>query len=146
MQQGSLLSIIDSAPPTAGLIGVWPAIRAQMNRAANAYPEGRKILVDRINETAKREGISLTSGGGKIVSLELLNKWLQPQDKEHIPKLEAVLCFCVATRDHSPLIPIFAAMNLTVIPANDLSFLEYGKACDALKKTKDYKKKLEARL
>jgi len=148
MYQGSLLDCLsqDSAPQVAALAGVMPSIRAAMARVARAYPEGRKSLPDAISEVAQRENVALTPKGGKTVTLEQLNKWLQPSDREHEPGLRAILCFCIATGDFSPLEPIWRACGLAVIPAAELPLLAYGKACDAEKKAREAKRKLEARL
>jgi hypothetical protein len=148
MLQGSLLDCLtsDSAPPTAALAGVMPSIRAAMARAAKAYPEGRKSLPDAVSEVAQRENVPLTPKGGKTVSLEQLHKWLQPSEREHEPGLRAILCFCLATQDFSPLEPIWKACGLTVIPAGKLPLLAYGEACDAEKKAREAKRRLEARL
>jgi len=142
-------SLFDASPVsgmTAGLAGVMPAVRAIMARVAGEQPEGRKLLVDAINTTARREGVSLTSGGGKAISKDTLDKWLQPGERGHAPTLDAVLCFCIATRDTSPLEPVWKAFRLAIIPAGDVHLLEYGKICDALNKAKAQKRKLEARL
>ena len=129
MEQASLLQFFTASPGfAANLAGVMPAIRAGMNRAAAHYEPGRKELVDAINETAKREGLALTSGGGKQISLEHLNKWLQPGERGHAPTLEAIMVFCLATKDYSPLEAIWKPFGLVLIPAEDMRFLTLGKA------------------
>jgi hypothetical protein len=136
----------DSAPLMACLAGVMPSIRAAMARAARAYPEGRKSLPDAVNEVAQRENVPLTSKGGKTVTLEQLNKWLQPSDREHEPGLRAILCFCIALHDFSPLEPIWKACGLAVVPADEVRYLAYGKSCDALERAKVEHRKQKARL
>lgn len=147
MTQGSLLDCLtpDSGPPTAALAGVMPSIRAAMARVAKAYPEGRKSLPDAISEVAQRENVPLTSKGGKTVSLDVLNKWLQPSDREHTPLLDAILCFCIATQDFSPLEPLWRAGNMVVIPAAKLPVLAYGEACAAENKAKGDEKSAKER-
>ena len=148
MSQFSLLDCHppDSASLTAGLVGMMPKIRAAMARVARDYPEGRKSLPDAISEVAQREGISLTPKGGRTVSLESLNKWIQPNATEHEPGLRAILCFCLAANDFSPLAPIWQAAGLTVIPAAKLPLLAYGEACAAEEKAKAAKRKIRAGL
>ena len=131
---------------TVGLAGIMPAVRASMARVAGEYPEGRKALVDVINDTARRENIALTSGGGKSISKDQLDKWLQSGERGHAPTLDAVLCFCLATQNFTPLEPLWKVFRLALVPAADLHFLEYGKTCDALNRAKAHKRKLEARL
>jgi hypothetical protein len=146
MLQASLLDLTPDSPPTAGLAGVMPSIRAAMARVAREYPEGRKSLPDAISEVAQRENVPLTPKGGKTVTLEQLHKWLQPSEREHEPGLRAILCYCLATQDFSPLEPIWKACGLAVIPADKLWYLAYGEACDAEKKARKARCKLEARL
>lgn len=146
MSQRSLFDLPAAQGATVGLAGVMPAVRAAMARVAGEYAEGRKVLVDAINEAARRENVALTAGGGKTISKDQLDKFLQSGERSHAPTLEAVLCFCLATQNFTPLEPIWKAFRLVLIPAADLPFLEYGKTCDAIKKAREQKKKLEARL
>jgi hypothetical protein len=138
MEQASLLSLLGSG--AVGLAGVMPAVRAGMNRAAKNYAPGRKMLVDAINDVAEREGIALTSGGGKSVKPDIVDKWLQPRERGHAPSFEAILCFCLATGDHTPLEPLWRSLGLAVIPAKELPYLEIGKA-EVEKKKADSKRK-----
>lgn len=147
MDQCSLLEMLNA--PTGAyrhLAGVMPAIRANMNRVASEYPEGRKMLVDAIVEVAQREAIPITASGGKTITKEQLDKFLQHGERGHEPTLGFILCFCIATKDYSALEPIWKPFGLVLIPARDLPLLEYGRTCDALKKAREQKKKLEARL
>ena len=148
MPQGSLLDCLspDSASVMLGLAGVMPEVRAAMGRVAREYPEGRKSLPDAITEVAQRENVSLTSKGGKTVSLETVNKWCQQNATEHRPTLEAILCFCAATGDYSPLFPLLKPAGLAVIPAAKLDLLRYGEACAAEEKAREAKRKIKARL
>ena len=128
------------------LAGIVPAIRAEMNRAASNYEPGRKQLVDAIIEVAQREAVALTSGGAKTIQPETLDKWLQPADRGHAPSLEAIICFCLATRNAGPIRPILKALGLVAVSQRDLEYLDYGKACAAARAAKEQKRKLEARL
>ncbi|MDR1659554.1 MAG: hypothetical protein LBR94_04320 [Desulfovibrio sp.] len=123
-----------------------PAVRAAMNRAAGEYEPGRKMLVEAINRTARREGIALTSGGGKAITDAQLDKALQHGDRGHEPSLAFILCLCLATGDFTPLEPVWKVFGLVLVSPADAHFLEYGKACDALRKAKGRKSKLEAGL
>ena len=147
MRQGSLFNLPPSLlPGTTGLAGLMPAIRAGMNRAASDYEPGRKQLVDDINEVAKREAVALTSGGGKRINIEQLDKWLQPGAAGHAPTFDAIMCFCRATSDFTPLEPLFTALGLVAIPASELRILEYGKECLRIKKSKARMRALESDL
>ena len=144
-QQASLFDFMEKEE-ALGLAGLLPQIRAAMNVAAARDLEGRKMLVEKINTVARREAVALTAGGGKSVSLEQVNKWLQPAEKGHAPSLDALVCFCVATGDASPLKPLLSMLRLVAVSREDLEYLEYGKACVALREVREKKKKLEAKL
>ena len=132
MRQGSLFDIPTLETSGAvGLAGVMPQVRARMNLVAGNYEPGRKMLVDAIVAVAKREGIPLTSGGGKTITIDILDKWLQSSDRGHEPTLGAIMCFCLATGDSSPIEPVLKALCLTAIPTADLKYIEYGKDCAA---------------
>ena len=78
MRQGSLFDILPrEEADTCGLAGLMPAIRAGMNYSAGQDEEGRKMLLEKISAIAKREGVALTSGGGKTLEKDTLDKWLQ---------------------------------------------------------------------
>lgn len=145
-QQASLFDIPKTSGEAIGLAGMMPAIRAAMNRTASEYEPGRKLLVDAINEVARQEAVALTSGGGKTITQDMLDKWLQPSERGHAPSLEAIVCFCLATGDASSIKPLLRSFGLHAIPQNDLEYLEYGKACAAARAARETKRKLEARL
>lgn len=148
MRQASLFDILPQADPdeSVGLAGVMPAIRAAMNRVAGKDEECRKQMVESINAVARRENVPLTRGGGKAIEKATLDKWVQSaSDQGHAPSLEAILCFCLATGDASPVKPMLKALGLEVIPKADLEDLEYGKICMAERKLRERKKALEAR-
>lgn len=146
MKQGSLFDALSAPDATVGLAGIMPAIRAAMNRVAGEYPEGRKLLVDAITGVAQREGVALTSGGGKSITLDQLNKWLQSGERGHEPSLAAILCFCIATNNFSPLLPVLRLFGLCVVPQERMKYLEYGESLWRLREEKQRLKNLEARL
>lgn len=144
-QQASLFDFMEKEE-ALGLAGLLPQIRATMNVVANRDVDGRKMLVEKINAVARREAVALSLGGAKTINIEQLNKWLQATEKGHAPSLEALVCFCVATGDTSPIRPLLHMLGLMVVDKKDLEFLEYGKACAALREVREKKKKMEARL
>jgi len=147
MIQASLFKYLaPEAECAVSLAGLMPAIRAEMNRVASGYEPGRKILAEAVSKIAQREGVTLGSTGAKSITEETLNKMLQSGDAGRDYSLKLILCFCLAVGDFSPLRPLLELAGLMVIPREDLRFLEYGKTCDALKKAKEQKRKLEAGL
>ena len=146
MRQMSLFEFTPASSDSeaVGLAGLMPAVRAAMNRVAGSDPEGRKLLVDKINAVASREAIALTRSGAKSISKPTLDKWLQTSDKEHTPSLEGILCFCLAAGDASPIKPFLSCLGLVAISEEDLGYVRLGKAQKMLKNAKEEFKKAEA--
>lgn len=124
MRQVSLL-----APGIAALAHVMPDVRAAMRQiAGDRESEGRKALVDKINQIAAEAEIKLTGGNSKSISKDLLDKWLSPSDTSHPPGLLAILAFCRATDNPAPLQIILRAVGLDVMTDEDRKFRDYGRA------------------
>ena len=147
-RQGSLFELLPAENPdeAIGVVGMVPAIRAEMHRAAAAYEPGRKQLVEAVSKVAQRKAVALNTGGAKAIEVATLDKWLQPAEKGHAPSLEAIVCFCLAVGSASPVKPLLKALGLVAIPAADVESLEYGKLCMKEKRIRDRKKALEAKL
>lgn len=124
MRQVSLL-----APGVAALAHVMPDVRAAMRQIAGSREsEGRKALVDKLNQIASEAEIKLTGGNSKSISKDLLDKWLSPSDSSHPPSLLAILAFCRATDNPAPLQIILRAVGLDVMTDEDRKFRDYGRA------------------
>lgn len=124
MRQVSLL-----APGIAALAHVMPDVRAAMRQIAGSKEsEGRKALVDKLNQIASEAEIKLTGGNSKSISKDLLDKWLSPSDSSHPPSLLAILAFCRATDNPAPLQIILRAVGLDVMTDEDRKFRDYGRA------------------
>ena len=124
MRQVSLL-----APGIVALAHVMPDVRAAMRQIAGSREsEGRKALVDKLNQIASEAEIKLTGGNSKSISKDLLDKWLSPSDSSHPPSLLAILAFCRATDNPAPLQIILRAVGLDVMTDEDRKFRDYGRA------------------
>ena len=124
MRQVSLL-----APGIAALAHVMPDVRAAMRQIAGSREsEGRKALVDKLNQIASEAEIKLTGGNSKSISKDLLDKWLSPSASSHPPSLLAILAFCRATDNPAPLQIILRAVGLDVMTDEDRKFRDYGRA------------------
>lgn len=138
MRQASLLE--DDHGRLAGLI---PAMRAAMNRAAGEDESGRKLLVDRINSVARDAGVRLTTGNAHAISKDTLDKWLNPNDRDHTPGVLPIVAFCLATKDYSTLRAILKAVGLDLMTEEDRKHRDYGRACLAEREARKRKKRLE---
>ena len=124
MRQVSLL-----IPGISALAHVMPDVRAAMRQIAGSKEsEGRKALVDKLNQIAAEAEVKLTGGNSKSISKDLLDKWLSPSDSSHPPSLLAILAFCRATDNPVPLQIILRAVGLDVMTDEDRKFRDYGRA------------------
>lgn len=138
MRQASLLE-----DDHGRLAGVIPAMRAAMNRAAGEDESGRKLLVDRLNAVAREAGVRLTTGNAHALSKDTLDKWLNPNDRDHTPGILAVAVFCAATKDAGALRVLLQSIGLDVMTQEDRTHRDYGKACLAERDARKRKKRLE---
>lgn len=137
------LSLFD----TSRLTGAMTAIRAAMRDAAGAEEsEGRKLLVDRLNEVALRAGIKLTSGNSSGISKATLDKWLSPSDLSHPPSILALLAFCSATGNIEPLRVAARVLGLDLMTREDRRLRDYAQAILDEKAARQRKNKLEKEL
>lgn len=142
MRQVSLLT-----PGISALAHVMPNVRATMRQIAGSREgEGRKALVDKINQIAAEAEIKLTGGNSKSISKDLLDKWLSPSDTSHTPSLLAIMVFCRATNDPTPLQVVLQALGLDVMTDEDRRFCAYGRAVweaeEAAKKRRKVREKI----
>lgn len=131
------------------LAALMPAVRAAMRHAAGS-PDGvgRKALVDKINAIADSAEVRLTAGRAESISKDVVDKWLSPSDVAHPPSIAAVVAFCIASEDFSPLRVIVQAYGggLDLMTPEDRRFRDIGKADFTLKEARKRKKQLEASL
>ena len=108
------LSLIDDEYTT--LSGAMPSIKAALRRVAgDENSEGRKLLVDKINKIARISGVKLTGGNVRAISKDTLDKWLSPSDESHPPSVVAILAFCLATQNTTPLRVMLRVAGLDVM-------------------------------
>lgn len=137
-------SLFDSS---TNLASVLPAVKAAMRMVAGAPEgEGRKSLPDKINAVASSSGVRLTAGNARMVSKDTLDKWLSPSDDSHPPSILAVLAFCAATDDHTPLRAMLRCVGLDVMTPDERKLCEYGRTLLEQKKMKRRLRKLEEEL
>lgn len=134
-------SRIDNASKMAG---VMAGIRTAMREAAGApESEGRKMLVERLNEFAQAAGIKLTAGNANCISKATLDKWLSPTDRQHSPSILAILAFCCVSGSLEPLRVAANALGVDLMTIEDKRLRDYGKAVLDEKAARKVKSELE---
>lgn len=134
------LSLIDDEYTT--LSGAMPSIKAALRRVAgDENSEGRKLLVDKINKIARISGVKLTGGNVRAISKDTLDKWLSPSDESHPPSVVAILAFCLATQNTTPLRVMLRVAGLDVMTEEDRLYTEIGRrSVEAKRKNAEAKK------
>ena len=110
--------------------GLMPSLKSCMQRSlAAAVPSlSREQLVDRMNAIAKHNGIKITVGRSRVLTLAVLEKWLAPNDHDDFPPLAAIQVFMIALGNFD-LLRLLAEFNgCTLISADEKPYYEYGKA------------------
>ncbi|WMW66624.1 phage regulatory CII family protein [Nitratidesulfovibrio liaohensis] len=138
MRQGSLF---DGQTPR--LAGAAASVRAAMNHAAGEYPAGRKQLVDRINEIARRDNLRLTGGNVRTISKDTLDKMLSPGDQTHKPSVDAMLAVVAATGDYGPLEALLEPFGLKILTPEKERDARFGRAVREEKEARKRRKQLE---
>lgn len=147
MQQVKLFQYSTQDEQVAKLAGVLPQVRANMNHVMKELPNlSRDQLADELTEISHAAGIQLSTRNAKGVSRATLDKWLQPAAREHPPPILAVVAFCMATGDISPLQPILQAVGCEIMSEEDKKLRDYARAVLSEREAKKRKKQLEAQL
>ena len=109
----------------ASIAGLTVLIRAAMNRAAAASPYSREQIVDRMNHLTAMAGKQLTGGKAKKISLDTLEKWLNPES-DHVPSILAVEVFMRATETIDPLGAWLGQHGCAVMTPKDKKLRDLG--------------------
>lgn len=131
------------APPTLNVLRV---VKARMAEAAKASGKSRDELLDILNELADRYGVCLAGGRGQQLSMASLEKWLNPDEKEHFPSIKALPIFCAATGSVEPIRAMIEPLGWMVIGEQDARLLSWAKHYHRAKNHREQMRKLEAEL
>ena len=118
-------------------------LKAAMNGAARECGLSREQILDRMNELGERYGIKLVNGNGRKLSLETLEKWLNPQETGRVIPLKSLPIFCAAVKDHSSIGVMARPLGLRVIGPKEIAQLEWAKANLKAKAARKRMKQLE---
>jgi len=129
------------------LTGAMAAIRAAMREVAGAEEsEGRKLLVERLNELSRQAGIKLTGGNATSISKATLDKWLSPTGASHQPSVLALLSFCKVTGNLEPLRVAAQVLGVDLMTREDRNLRDYAQAILDERAARQRKNKLEKEL
>jgi len=122
------------------------AVKSAMRQAAKDSPFSREIICDRMNEIAEIAGFRLGGGNTRALSLALLEKWLNPLEREHTPPLRALAVFCRALGTVEPLRAVASPLGAHIIDKRQALLLKRAEVDDEIRALQRLKKKIEGDL
>lgn len=139
--QGNLLDYCNQCA-----CNVDAAVKTAMRQAAKDSPYSREIICDRMNEIAEAAGVRLGGGNSKALSLALLEKWLNPLEREHTPPIRALTVFCRALDTVEPLRAMASPLGAHIIDKRQALLLKRAELDDEIRALQRLKKKIEGDL
>jgi len=127
-------------------LNVNRVLKEQMARSAKESGLSRDEILEKMNRLADRNGIRLIKGNGPALTMSSFEKWLNPEDREHLPALNSLVIFCAAIDDQEPMRVLTAPLGVELINENDIKLLLWAREYQAAKRARARMKKLEAEL
>ncbi|WP_310598812.1 hypothetical protein [Desulfobulbus sp.] len=127
-------------------LNVLRDLKVAMAKAAKETGLSREELCDRINHLADRYGVRLVKGTGHKLTLDTLEKWLNPEDQERVIPVKAMSVFCSAVNSLDPIQAIVAPLGGRVIDAQQDKLLRIAELDQEVKRKQAMMKKLKAEI
>lgn len=131
---------------TAPTLNVLRDLKVAMAQAAKATGLSREALCDRINELADRYGVRLVKGTGPNLTVDTLEKWLNPEDKERVIPTKALSVFCAAVESTMPMQVLVAPLGWRIIDDKQAKLLQLAELDMDVKRKQAMMKKLKAEI
>ena len=131
---------------TAPTLNVLRDLKVAMATAAKATGLSREALCDRINELADRYGVRLVKGTGPNLTVDTLEKWLNPEDKERVIPTKAITVFCAAVESTEPMQVLVAPLGWRIIDDKQAKLLQLAELDMDVKRKQAMMKKLKAEI
>ena len=96
-----------------------------------------------MNDIARQTGSKITGGRARVLTLSVLEKWLNPNDQDDEPSIRAFEVFMLALDNFEPLRTLAEFNGCKLITENEIPFYEYGKAKFEAKERARQLKRLE---
>ncbi|SHH34152.1 hypothetical protein [Desulfofustis glycolicus] len=106
----------------------------------------RAEFLDLMNRLADRFGVRLVKGNGNHLRMATFEKWLNPNDHEHIPSPSALAIFSEIGASSLPLQVLAAPIGCRVIDEKDIKLLLWAKEYHRIRESRAKMRKLEADL
>ncbi len=104
----------------------------------------REEFLDGMNQLAERFGVRLVRGNGQGLKMATFEKWLNPNNKDNIPSINALSIFCEVGKSVAPLQVLASPVGALVIDEQDVKLLMWAREYQRVKEAKRKMRKLEA--
>lgn len=131
---------------TAPTLNVLRDLKTAMANAAKETGLSREELCDQINQMADRYGVRLVKGTGPNLTLDTLEKWLNPEDKERVIPAKGLPVFCAAVNSIEPMQVMVAPLGWRVIDERQAKLLQLAELDQEVKQKQAIMKKLKAEI
>lgn len=118
-------------------------VKAAMSKAAKGCGLSRDQIVDRMNALGDRYGVSLAKGTSKKLTIETLEKWLNPADITRCIPIKALPVFCAAVNNISTLDIMAQPLGCRVIGEREQKLLKWAEAYHDARDARERMKKIE---
>jgi len=131
---------------TAPTLNVLRDLKNAMANAAKATGLSREELCDRINQMADRYGVRLVKGTGPNLTLDTLEKWLNPEDKERVIPAKGLPVFCAAVNSIEPMQVMVEPLGWRIIDEKQAKLLQLAELDQEVKQKQAIMKKLKSEI
>ncbi|MCE5242465.1 MAG: hypothetical protein ABFD98_15805 [Syntrophobacteraceae bacterium] len=123
------------------------AVKEEMNSAASECGLSRDQIVDGMNRTALRFGINLMKGNKGDLSLDTLEKWLNPNAQGYLPSIRALMVFCAVVDGSERVLSAMAEpLGCRIVGRKDALLLDWAKEFQRAKEAQRRMRRLERQL
>jgi len=128
-------------------LNVASAVKEALIKDVKESGLSREQVVDRMNRLAENYGIRLAKGnGGGVLTMDIFEKWLNPNDVSRQIPTKAVPVFCAATGGASVVEAMIRPIGLVVVGEREQKMLAWAEAKLAIKEHGRKVRKIEAEL
>ena len=120
-------------------------LKRAMVEAEKACGLSREQIVDRMNELAEQYGVNLIKGRGGL-SVDTLEKWLNPRDRSRVINVKALPVFCRVVGSKAPIAELIKPLGGQLIDEKDARLLAWARQYRRAKEARQVMKKIEAEL
>jgi len=118
-------------------------VKLAMVQAVKLSGLSREEIVDGMNELAEQFGVNLIKGSGKRLTVDTLEKWLNPNDRTRVINLKSLPIFCRIVKDNGAIVELVRPLGGMLIDEQDARLLAWAKQYHRAKEARRAMKRIE---